>query len=89
MIKYFGGGFVVNFGYNLELVLDVIESLEDNCWIDDRIVVVFIECILFDFVIFFYSFMRYLYERFLIGGVIISGIVKIVIVYLFYKFESY
>lgn len=87
--KYLGGGFVANLGYNSESALDVIESLEDNRWIDDRTVAVLIECTLFDSATSFYSFMRYLYERFPTGGVITSGTVKTVTVYLPHKSESY
>ena len=86
---YLGGGFVANLGYNSESALDVIESLEENRWIDDRTVAILIECTLFDPATSLYSFMRYLYERFPTGGVITSGTVKTVTVYLPQKSVSY
>ena len=86
---YLGGGFVANLGYNSESAFDVIESLEDNCWIDDRTVAVLIECTLIEPATSFFSFMRYLYERFPTGGVITSGTVKTVTVYLPHGSESY
>lgn len=86
---YLGGGFVANLGYNSKSALDVIESLEDNHWIDDRTVAVLIECTLFDPAKSLYSFMRYLYERFPTGGVMTSGAVKTVTVHLPHESESY
>lgn len=89
MVMYGGGGYVVNLGYNFELVFIVINSLEENRWIDDKIVVVFIEFIVFDFLMFLFGVVKYVYERLFIGGVFISSNVKVIIVYLFYSFNSF
>lgn len=86
---YHGGGYVANLGYNTESAFEVIESLEDNRWVDERTVAVLIECTLFEPATSFFSFMRYLYERFPTGGIITSGTVKTVTVYLPYGSESY
>lgn len=46
-IRYDGGGYVVDFGYNLRIVLRVVINFKSNSWIDERIVVVFVEFIVF------------------------------------------
>lgn len=89
MTAYCGAGYVANLGYNSESALDVIESLQDNRWIDDKTVAVLIESTFFEPATSLYSFMRYLYERFPTGGVITSGTVKTVTVYLPHGSDSY
>lgn len=80
---------MANLGYNSETALDVIKSLEENHWIDDKTAAVLIECTLFEPSTSFYSFMRYLYQRFPTGGVITSSVVKTVTVYLPHGSNSY
>lgn len=47
MLIYLGGGFIVDFGYNIDDVLCVIDNLEINDWIDNMMVVVFVEFIIY------------------------------------------
>lgn len=56
--SYDGGGYVVDFGYNKELVLKVISDLWYYNWVDIFIVVLFIEFMLFDLFIFFFCSVR-------------------------------
>lgn len=65
---YDGGGFVVDLGYNIWFVLNVLNNLEVNNWIDEFLVVVFVEFIVFNLVSLLFSVVRCFYEWFLIGG---------------------
>ena len=89
MFAYGGGGYVANLGYNSESALDIMKSLEESHWIDDKTAAVLIECTFFEPSTSFYSFMRYLYERFPTGGIITSSAVKTVAVYLPHGSNSY
>lgn len=83
MIIYLGGGFIVDFGYNIDDVLCVIDNLEINDWIDNMMVVVFVEFIIYQLVSFLFSVVKFLFERFLSGGINIIIEVKMLMVYLF------
>lgn len=83
MLIYLGGGFIVDFGYNIDDVLCVIDNLEINDWIDNMMVVVFVEFIIYQLVSFLFSVVKFLFERFLSGGINIIIEVKMLMVYLF------
>lgn len=87
--SYVGGGYVANLGYNSESALDVIKSLEENHWIDDKTAAVLFECTLFEPSTSLFSVMKYLYERFPTGGIITSSTVKTITVYLPHGSNSY
>lgn len=46
-MRYDGGGYIVDLGYDLWIVLRVVINFKSNDWIDDRIVVIFVEFIIF------------------------------------------
>lgn len=83
MLIYLGGGFIVDFGYNIDDVLCVIDNLKINDWIDNMMVVVFVEFIIYQLVSFLFSVVKFLFERFLSGGINIIIEVKMLMVYLF------
>ena len=89
MAVYGSGGFVANLGYNSDSALGVINSLEENKWIDDKTAAVLIECTLFDPSTSLFGVAKYLYERFPTGGVITSGNTKAITVYLPHGSNSY
>lgn len=85
-VSYDGGGYVVDFGYNVELVLRVIDDLEKNDWIDFRIIVVFVEFIVYEFLSIFFSVVKYLFERYLIGSFIMNIRIDILKIFYFVDF---
>ena len=82
MATYSGGGYVANLGYNSESALDVIESLQQGHWIDDKTVTVLVECTVFEPSTSLFSILNYLYERYPTGGIITSSKIKTMTVYL-------
>lgn len=89
MATYSGGGYVANLGYNSESALDVIESLEQGHWIDDKTVAVLVECTFFEPSTSLFSILNYLYERYPTGGIITSSKIKTMTVYLPQGSNSY
>lgn len=61
---YGGGGYIVKFGYDVIIVFMVKESMEENNWIDDRLVVVIVEFIVFEFVNFLFIEVMFFFEKF-------------------------
>lgn len=59
---YNGGGFVVDLGYNIKFVLNVVNDLWVNNWIDEFLVVVFVEFIIFNFFSLLFSVIKCFYE---------------------------
>lgn len=76
-VIYNGGGYVVDLGYNIDVVISFIDDLENNGWIDYCIVVIFVEFIVFDFLSIFFSVVKCIYERYLMGGVKIICVFEI------------
>lgn len=89
MATYGGGGYVANLGYNSESALAVINSLEENRWIDDKTAAVFIEFTVFDPSTSLFGVAKYVYERLLTGGVLTSSNVKAITVYLPHSSNSF
>lgn len=61
--------------------------MENNSWIDDRIFVVFIEFIVYEFLSILFSVGKYFYERYLMGGIKIIGIIEILMIYYLLDFS--
>ena len=89
MATYSGGGYVATLGYNSKSALNVIRSLEQDNWIDDKTVAVMVECTVFEPSTSLFSVLKYLYERYPTGGVITSSRVKTVTAYLPQGSNSY
>lgn len=87
MVIFVGGGYVVDFGYNFCIVLKVIRVLEEDNWIDDLIMVVFIEFIIFELFSLFFFIIKFLFERFLIGGFSVRVLIKILLLYVLFNFD--
>lgn len=86
MVMFVGGGYVVDFGYNFCIVLNVIVVLENDDWIDDWMVVIFMEFIIFEFLSLFFFMIKFLFERFLIGGLNVVMMIKIFFFYVLFEF---
>ena len=65
---YDGGGFVADLGYNEATAVDVVVSLENNNWVDDRTAALFVEFTVFDASSALFASVKYLYERLPTGG---------------------
>lgn len=78
---YGGGGFVADLGYNIESALDVLQKLEENNWIDEFSVAVFIEFTVFNPASSLFSSVKCLYENFPAGGLEFSKSVKTLTLY--------
>ena len=66
--SYGGGGFSADLGYNLLTAHGVIQGLEDNNWIDERTVALFIEFTVFEPSSSLFSAVKYLVEQGPTGG---------------------
>lgn len=82
MAVYGAGGYVASLGYNSKLALNAIEGLHQGNWIDDKTVVVIIECTVFEPSRSLFSVLKYVYERYPTGGVLTTSQVKTITVYL-------
>lgn len=78
---YNGGGFVADLGYNINSALKVINELQENNWIDEFSVAVFIEFTIFNPSSSLFSVTKCLYERSPTGGVAFSRSVKTLTLY--------
>lgn len=50
LVFYGGRGYIVKFGYDIDIVLKVKRNIEYNFWIDDKLGVVIVEFVVFEFV---------------------------------------
>ena len=80
-VKYDGGGYVADLGYNEKTALDVVEKLAENNWIDGSTVVVFVEVTIFETSSLLFSAVKYVYEKFPTGGSYTSTRVNTLTVY--------
>lgn len=78
---YGGGGFVADLGYNIQSALNVLQELEENNWIDEFSVAVFIEFTVFNPASSLFSSVKCLYEKFPTGGLEFSKSVKTLTLY--------
>lgn len=65
---YYGGGFVVELGYENEIVWKVIVNFIVDNWINRWIVIVLFEFVIFEFVINLFVFICYFFEWLFMGG---------------------
>ncbi|XP_022796472.1 polycystic kidney disease protein 1-like 2 [Stylophora pistillata] len=68
MATFVGGGYVADLGYNFRTALKVIRVLEEDNWIDDHTMAVFIEFTIFEPSSSLFSTIKLLFERFPTGG---------------------
>lgn len=68
MATFVGGGYVADLGYNSRTALKVIRVLEEDNWIDDLTMAVFIEFTIFEPSSSLFSTIKLLFERFPTGG---------------------
>ena len=68
MAMFDGGGYVAELGYNSLSAKNVIRVLEDNRWIDNRTVAVFVEFTVFEPSSSLFSAIKLLFERSPTGG---------------------
>lgn len=78
---YDGGGYVADLGYNEELASDAISVLQNNEWINDFTVAVFIEFSVHEPSSRLFSIVKYLYERLPTGGVVTTVNVQTLALY--------
>ena len=78
---YDGGGFVADLGYNIKDAANVLNKLQENNWIDELSVAVFVEFTVFNPSSSLFSVTRCLYERFPTGGTAFSRSVKTLTLY--------
>lgn len=67
-IRYDGGGYVADLGYNEETAFDVVDKLTTNNWIDESTVVVFVEFTIFEPSSLLFSAVKFVYEKLPTGG---------------------
>ena len=67
-LKYGGGGFVADLGYNEEIANDVVDTLEANNWVDGNTAVILMEFTIFEPSSLLFSAVKYVYEKFPTGG---------------------
>lgn len=65
---YSGGGYIVDLGYFMEQVREVISDLQIYKWVDQFICVIFVEFSVFNVLVNFFSSVIYLVEFIGIGG---------------------
>lgn len=68
MVLYWGGGFIIVFGFDKIIVLNELKYLEIKDWIDRYIRVLFIELSIYNININFLCVVILLYEELFIGG---------------------
>lgn len=81
MATFVGGGFTADLGYNSRSALKVIKVLENEEWIDDGTVAVFVEFTIFEPSSSLFSTMKLLFERSPTGGSLATVMFKTLSLY--------
>lgn len=81
MATFVGGGYIADLGYNSHSAMRVTKLLEDDVWIDDRTVAVFVEFTIFEPSSSLFSAIKLLFERSPIGGSLATVAIKTLSLY--------